>query len=222
MWLRPSSSLDMQATCGTFSILLLFHLHSCIVPKESLVFVQNYKILGCSKAKPYYKNLPILSACIITSQDWKLIQRLQTFPCPLHSLLFDHSSILVLELLYPLSLDAFTSSKLESAMQHFFHSATSRKRKLASFPYPPRLPGWTVLPALLFLFTVVLYRTVCLQNPREQPITFSATPPLPQTAVCMVFIIRHLCTHTYNDKIVSYMMASVLVDRSNSSGEGSQ
>lgn len=33
LWLSPSSSLDMQAICGTFSILLLFHLHSYIMPK---------------------------------------------------------------------------------------------------------------------------------------------------------------------------------------------
>lgn len=71
LWLRPSSSLDMQAICGTFSILLSFHLHTCIMPKCChLYFSKNHEMFSCLKAKTYHKK-PIPSACFLCQMSLK-------------------------------------------------------------------------------------------------------------------------------------------------------
>lgn len=134
LWLRPSSSLDMQAICGTFSILLLFHLRSCIMPKYChFCFSEPIKHSAASKLKHITKPLFLQLA----------------FSChsAVISLKSPHSSSS--DVFYLQGLAAFRPSKLESALQHFLHSTHKQESKLASFPHPPS----PLLPATPFLFT---------------------------------------------------------------------
>lgn len=154
-WLNPSlvswgSSLAPWTSLYSFvveTIIFIRHagnlwniFNSSLIPPTHLyhakmlpfVFLQNHEMFSCLKAKTYHKNLFLQLA----------------FLCQI-SLKSPFSSTSVLKLFHPRGLDGFRSSKLESALQHFLHSAHKQETKLASFPHPPRLP----LPATPFLFT---------------------------------------------------------------------
>lgn len=96
----------------------------------SFVLLQYYEILSCLKAKTYLKT-PTYSFSLHHH-----VRRPQThsktaeIPLPPSLLLCDHPSILAPRLLYPLSLDGFTSSKLESAMWHFLRSTHEQETQV--------------------------------------------------------------------------------------------
>lgn len=114
------------------------------------------------------------------SQDCKLIQRWQKSLCPLHSSY--HHSILVLKLLYPLSLDGFTSSKSESAMQHFLHSTHEQETQVGIISLSTQATCMDTFSCnALPFYSGSVYNNP--QNPCEQPIIFSVIPPFPQTVV---------------------------------------